>query len=43
MEGEMEVTGRKRRRSKQLQVGVIEKRKYWNLKKIALDLSVKSQ
>jgi len=36
----MAVTGRQRRRSKQLLDGVIEKRRYWNLKEEALDLSV---
>jgi len=34
------VTGRQRRRCKQLLDGVIEKLKYWNLKEEALDLSV---
>jgi hypothetical protein len=40
IEGKTAVTGRQRRRCKQLLDGVIEKRKYWNLKEEALDLSV---
>jgi hypothetical protein len=40
IEGKMAVTGRQRRRSKQLLDGVIEKRRYWNLKEEALDLTV---
>jgi hypothetical protein len=40
IEGKMAVTGRRRRRYKQLLDGVIEKKRYWDLKGEALDLTV---